>query len=87
MMKSEMIKKVAAAADISDRTAKKAIDAYENALITEIKSNGSYRIAGLGTLKGAVRGARKARNPQTGEEIIVPQKHVVKIKTATNFDK
>lgn len=87
MMKSEMIKKVAAAADISDRTAKKAIDAYENALTTEIKSNGSYRIAGLGTLKGAVRGARKARNPQTGEEIIVPQKHVVKIKTATNFDK
>ena len=87
MMKSEMIKKVSAAADISDLTAKKAIDAYENALITEIKSNGSYRIAGLGTLKGAVRGARKARNPQTGEEIIVPQKHVVKIKTATNFDK
>lgn len=87
MTKAELIKKVAAAADISESTAKSAVEAYENAITTEIKNDGSYRIAGLGTLKGAVRGARKARNPQTGEEILVPQKHVVKIKTATNFDK
>ena len=87
MTKAELIKKVSAATDLSDAKAKAVIEAYENALITEVKGMGHYRIAGLGTIKGAMRGARTARNPQTGKEILVPEKQVVKFKTATDFSK
>lgn len=87
MTKSELIEKVAMAANVSKSEATAVIGAYENAVATEVKGLGHYRISGLGTIKGAIRPSRTGRNPQTGEKITIPEKKVVKFKTATDFNK
>lgn len=87
MTKSELIEKVAMAANVSKSEASTVIGAYEHTVTTEVKGLGYYRIAGLGTIKGAIRPSRTGRNPQTGETITIPEKKVVKFKTATDFDR
>jgi DNA-binding protein HU-beta len=50
--------------------------------IKETKRSGQFVIPGLGKLVRSVRNARKGRNPQTGEEIQIPKKTVVKFRVA-----
>lgn len=85
MKKSEMIENVAKAANITKREATAAVEAYENALITAIKADDTYRISGLCTLKAVHKPARTGRNPRTGEELMIAPKTVVKASTASNF--
>lgn len=85
MTKNSMIEKVAMAAGCTKSEAKIVIDAYENALIDEIRHSGSYRIPRFGTFKVNTRGARKCRNPRTGEEMIAPEKKVVKFSMASDL--
>ena len=80
-----MIEKVASAARISKREATEAVEAYENALITALKADDTYRISGLCTLKTVHKPARKGRNPRTGEDLMIEPKTVVKASTASNF--
>ena len=65
---------------------KKASAAYFEQLadlaIRETKRSGQFVIPGLGKLVRSIRNARKGRNPQTGEEIQIPKKTVVKFRVA-----
>ena len=81
-----MIETVANAARISKKEATAAVEAYENALINALKADDTYRISGLCTLKAVHKPAREARNPRTGEKLMVAPKTIVKASTATNFN-
>lgn len=48
----------------------------------ELKTEGEFRISGIGTLKKVTRASREARNPKTGEKIIVPEKKTITFKVA-----
>lgn len=86
MKKSEMIEQVANATNLSKKVAGEAIEAYENALKNAIKSDDTYRIAGLCTLKAVHKPARTGRNPRTGEPLMIAPKTVVKASTAADFN-
>ncbi len=51
-----------------------------DAIAGEMAKGGTVDIAGFGKFEGAMRDARTARNPRTGEMVPVPAKRVPKFK-------
>ena len=85
MTKAQMIAKVEEATNCGKKVASELVSAYEDALLTALKSGDEYRIQGLGTLKPVTRAARTGRNPQTGDAITIPEKKTVKLSVSKNF--
>lgn len=50
-----------------------------------VASGDSVELIGFGTFKAIDKKERTARNPQTGEEILVPAKRAVKFKPSSAF--
>jgi DNA-binding protein HU-beta len=80
MTKAELIGFIANEAGISKATGALALDAYVAAVTKELKKSGKLGIVGFGTFSVVKRKARLGRNPQTGKEIKIPAKKVVKFK-------
>jgi DNA-binding protein HU-beta len=69
MNKSELIEKMADAADISKVAASKALDAFTGAVAEALKAEDKVVLIGFGTFELKKRAARTGRNPQTGAAI------------------
>ena len=81
MTKADLIEKMANDAGITKAAAGTALDS----LITNVskalkKKDGKVTLVGFGTFSKVRRKARKGRNPQTGEEIKIKARNVVKFK-------
>ena len=85
MNKAELIDAMAAGADISKADAKKALDAMIDATAGALKKGGRVALVGFGSFSVAERSARTGRNPQTGKEIKIPAKKVVKFKAGSEL--
>lgn len=72
MNKSELIEKVAAAADLPKAAAGRALDAVLETVTEALKEGDSVVLVGFGTFAVKDRAARTGRNPQTGEAIEIP---------------
>lgn len=66
----------------TNQDAEQAFDAVVGALHELLRDREGVRIETLGTFAIVKRAARKGRNPQTGEAIAIPARHVVKFKPA-----
>ena len=82
MTQSQLIKEIAAAAEVSNKVAKTFVTAYADLAVRETKKNGMFVIPGIGRLVRVDRKARIGRNPATGQEIKIPAKKVVKFRVA-----
>lgn len=51
-----------------------------------LKSNDKVSLVGFGTWQVSDRAARTGRNPQTGKEITIPAKKVVKFKPGAGLE-
>jgi DNA-binding protein HU-beta len=80
MNKAELIDAMASNAGLTKADAKKALDAYINATANALKKGDRVSLVGFGSYSVTTREARKGRNPQTGKEITIPAKKVVKFK-------
>jgi DNA-binding protein HU-beta len=85
MNKAQLIDAIAAGAGLSKADAKKALDAFINATTDTLKSGDRVALIGFGTFSVSERGARTGRNPQTGKEIKIPSKKVVKFKAGADL--
>ena len=85
MNKSELIDAIADSADISKAAAGRAVDAVVEAITGALKSGDQVTLIGFGTFSVTKRSARKGRNPQTGKEINIPAKKVVKFKAGAGL--
>lgn len=74
MNKQELIKKIADRADCSLDTAKKFKMVIEDIVMEAIATEDKVRFS-FGDIGGRVKPARVARNPKTGAEVKVPEKH------------
>lgn len=72
MNKSELIDAIAAASDLTKSDAGKALDGFLDAVKTALGKGESVALVGFGTFSVKERAERKGRNPQTGEEIVIP---------------
>ncbi|MBN2639017.1 MAG: HU family DNA-binding protein [Bacteroidales bacterium] len=85
MNKAELIDAMAAGAGLSKADAKKALDAFVDATSGALKKGERVALVGFGSFSVSTRSARKGRNPQTGKEISIPAKKVVKFKSGADL--
>jgi DNA-binding protein HU-beta len=74
--KSELIDRIAEAADISKASASRALDAALDAITQSLKDGEPVALVGFGTFTVRDRAAREGRNPQTGETISIAEARV-----------
>lgn len=80
MTKAELVAVMAQDAGISKAATAKVLDSYVKTVAKELKKNGKLGLVGFGTFSVVKRKARTGRNPQTGEEIKIKAKKVVRFK-------
>lgn len=86
MNKQELIDAMAEAAGISKVAAKAALEAFTDSVTKSLKKGGKVALVGWGTFSVSARKARTGRNPQTGKEIKIAAKKVVRFKAGSKFD-
>ncbi|MCF8277392.1 MAG: HU family DNA-binding protein [Flavobacteriales bacterium] len=85
MNKAELIDQVAAEAGLSKADAKRALDAFVNATTKALKNGDRVALVGFGSFSVSDRASRTGRNPQTGAEIKIEAKKVVRFKTGSEL--
>ena len=80
MNKGDLINRVAKDADISKAQATNAVNAVLDGVSKTLKKGNKVTLIGFGTFSVSKRSARMGRNPQTGKEIRIPARKVVKFK-------
>jgi DNA-binding protein HU-beta len=85
MNKAELIDAVASAAKISKADASKAVTAFVESTTKALKKGDRVALVGFGSFSVSKRAARTGRNPQTGKEIKIAAKKVVKFKAGADL--
>ncbi len=85
MNKAELIEAMANGAGISKADAKKALDAFIDTTTGALKKGNRVALVGFGSFSVSKRSARTGRNPQTGKEIKIAAKNVVKFKAGADL--
>ncbi|MBN2348192.1 MAG: HU family DNA-binding protein [Bacteroidales bacterium] len=85
MNKAQLIDAIASDAGLTKADAKKALDAFVSTTSKALKKGDRVALVGFGSFSVAKRSARTGRNPQTGKEITIPAKKVVKFKAGSEL--
>ena len=85
MSKAELIDAMASEAGLSKADAKKALDGFIKATTNALSNGDKVTLVGFGSFSVATRAARTGRNPQTGQEIKIAAKKVVKFKAGAEL--
>jgi DNA-binding protein HU-beta len=85
MNKAELIDAIASEAGLSKADAKKALDAFVGATVGAMKKGDRVSLVGFGSFSVSKREARTGRNPQTGKEIKIAAKNVVRFKAGVEL--
>ncbi len=85
MNKAELIDAIASNAGISKADAKRALDATTDAIAASLKKGDRISLVGFGSFSVSKRAARTGRNPQTGKEIKISAKNVVRFKAGSEL--
>ena len=78
MNKAELIDAIAGEAKLTKADSKKALDAFLKVTSGALKKGQRVALVGFGSFSVVKRSARTGRNPQTGKEIKIAAKKVVK---------
>lgn len=76
MNKTELVGEVSAKSGLAKKDVEKVINAFLDTVEETLKTGDKVQLIGFGTFEVRERQARKGRNPQTGEEIDIPQTRV-----------
>jgi DNA-binding protein HU-beta len=85
MNKAELIDAIAKDAGLTKASAKAALEAFVSNTMKALKKNDRVALVGFGSFSVAKRAARKGRNPQSGKEIKIAAKKVVKFKPGADL--
>lgn len=85
MNKAQLIDAIAAESSLSKADAKKALDAFLTVTGDALKKGDRVTLVGFGSFGVSERSARTGRNPQTGKEITIPAKKVIKFKAGSEL--
>ncbi len=85
MNKAQLIDAMAEKAGLTKADAKKALDAFVGATTDALKAGDRVALIGFGSYSVSERSARTGRNPQTGKEITIAAKKVVKFKAGAEL--
>ena len=80
MTKKDIVRTISEEVGLTQQQTKKIVQKTFDAIIDSLMREGRIELRNFGVFEVKTRAARKARNPRTGEEVIVPEKHVVTFK-------
>lgn len=86
MNKQELVAAIAAGSGLTKVDSEKALSTTIEAITGALAKGESIQLIGFGTFSISDRAARTGRNPQTGKEIQIAAKKVVKFKTGKALD-
>jgi DNA-binding protein HU-beta len=87
MNKAELIDAIAKDAGLTKADAKRALESFVGTTTKALKKGDRVALVGFGSFSVSKRAARKGRNPQTGAEIKIAAKKVVKFKPGADLQK
>jgi len=87
MNKSELVDAMASHSGLSKADSKRALEAFMATTESALKSDDKISLVGFGSFSISKRAARVGRNPQTGKEIQIAAKNVVKFKAGADLSK
>ncbi|USL45670.1 HU family DNA-binding protein [Priestia megaterium] len=76
MNKTELVDAVATKSELTKQDSKKAVDALFETISNALAKEEKIQLVGFGTFEIRERAERTGRNPQTGEEMIIPASKV-----------
>ncbi|HYG39191.1 MAG TPA: HU family DNA-binding protein [Cytophagales bacterium] len=85
MNKAELIDAIAAESKLTKADAQRALDAFLSVTGQALKKGDKLTLVGFGTFSVAQRAERTGRNPQTGKELKIAAKKVVKFKAGADL--
>ncbi|MCK4624487.1 MAG: integration host factor subunit beta [Phycisphaerae bacterium] len=77
MTKKEMIRLIAAELNVNQVLTGKIVQSTLDMILNTLVATGKVELRNFGVFKVKKRAPRKARNPKTNEEVLVPAKNVV----------
>lgn len=83
--REDLIKKMAEKINITQKSAREALGAFEEVMVETISNGDGIIIKGLGRFLVKERGERKGRNPKTGEEVAIPAHKALTFKVAPSI--
>ena len=85
MNKGQLIDAIASDSGLTKAASEKALNATIGAITGALKKGDRVGLVGFGSFSVVSRAARTGRNPQTGKEIKIPAKKVVKFKPGADL--
>ena len=85
MNKTELVKKIAEKAEVSQAQAKSVLEATLESVKEALQAGDSVQLIGFGTFSVSERAARTGKNPRTGEKITIAAKKVAKFKAGAGL--
>ena len=85
MNKNELVSAIADKSGLSKVNAKKALEAFEEAVSESLANGDSVTLVGFGTFSVTKREARNGVNPATGAAIQIAAKNVAKFKAGAKL--
>lgn len=87
MHRKDIAQKIARKCDITEVLAKRIINEVFYNIIETLKSEGRLELRDFGVFRVKERKPRKARNPKTGQEVMLPLRKVIVFKPGCNVKK
>lgn len=85
MNKAQLVESVADRLDLTKKQSENTLDTIIEVIIEQVAMGEKVSLIGFGTFQSSKRAARKGRNPQTNEEIMIPACRVPKFKPGKVF--
>jgi len=87
MHRKEIAQKIAQKCDITEVLARRVINKLFDIIIETLRKEGRLELRDFGVFRVKERKPRKARNPKTGQEVMLPLRKVIVFKPGCNVKK
>ncbi|MCL1064261.1 HU family DNA-binding protein [Shewanella benthica] len=85
MTKTEIVAKMAAKSELTQKEAAASLDALINIVTETLKTDEEVALIGFGTFKSTMRAERQGNNPSTGKAITISARRVPSFKAGKNL--
>src|SRR3981189_3915145 len=87
MTKAELVEDVARAAELTKKDAERLLEIVFESIIESLNQGEKIELRGFGSFRVRERGARRGRNPKTGDPVSIPAKRVPYFKPGKELKK
>ena len=86
MTKKEIVKTISEQIGLTQLKTKEIVQKTFDAIVETLVTEGRIELRNFGVFEVKKRAARKARNPRTGDKVLVPEKYVVTFKPGKEME-